>query len=510
MNEPYVILVEGESDCQTLWYNKLSAVGLPGASTYDDERDAPYFAKFEIVYVVIEPDEGGKTLLEAITASKIAHKVKVIFCVEANIKDVSDLYCQSPDTFKARVDELMQNAQSLAEAGAHAPLPTAQECAAKAQVIFESSESILPQFGQDLRKTGYAGDIKLAQLAYLSLHTRRFQKEYICSIYSVGQTSNGKSFMIERVLNFFSETACHKFSSASAKALLYSDKNLKNMFLFFSEADGIIGLEYCIRTLLSEGYLVHETVVDSKQGKITKTLKKEGPTGLILTSTKQPHPENATRMFQLPMVNTLETEKEKILAKSKHSKSYENVYVAWRWFDRWVDTQLVEVCIPYLETMLSLIASRMNHNPPARLHRDLDRVIGLIMAHAIIHQHHREKTEDGSVIAEKTDYATVKELVKDLMPKPLHGVSQAVMETLQALQELHKKTKMQYVKSTALVKYLGLDKSTVSRRVKQCVELGYVKPYFSPIKKDSLRLLYIPDDAEYLPSWDEIEKAMDA
>ena len=36
---PYVVLVEGESDCHALWLHDLPALGLPGATNWRDGRD---------------------------------------------------------------------------------------------------------------------------------------------------------------------------------------------------------------------------------------------------------------------------------------------------------------------------------------------------------------------------------------------------------------------------------------------------------------------------------------
>ena len=38
----FAVLVEGESDTQTLWFHKFPALGLPGAGTWKEERDAPF------------------------------------------------------------------------------------------------------------------------------------------------------------------------------------------------------------------------------------------------------------------------------------------------------------------------------------------------------------------------------------------------------------------------------------------------------------------------------------
>ena len=73
----FVILVEGESDCHTLWHHGLPALGIPGGSTWRDEW-AKHFDGIEIIYVIIEPDQGGETLLAKLKASPLRDRIRVI------------------------------------------------------------------------------------------------------------------------------------------------------------------------------------------------------------------------------------------------------------------------------------------------------------------------------------------------------------------------------------------------------------------------------------------------
>ena len=63
-----VIIVEGESDCWTLWVNRVAGLGLPGASMWREE----YRHLFDglDVYLWIEPDGGGARLLQALYTSE--------------------------------------------------------------------------------------------------------------------------------------------------------------------------------------------------------------------------------------------------------------------------------------------------------------------------------------------------------------------------------------------------------------------------------------------------------
>ena len=76
--------------------------------------------------------------------------------------------------------------------------------------------------------------------------------------------------------------------------------------LVIAEAVGISGdfASFLMRSLLSEGRLNYETVVSTNNGPQPKTIIREGPTGLIVTTTAlRLHPENETRLFSLPVTD---------------------------------------------------------------------------------------------------------------------------------------------------------------------------------------------------------------
>ena len=61
----YAVLVEGESDTQTMWYLRKPALGSAGASFFKAE----FVDKLEglKLYIHVEPDQGGQTFLKNIT-----------------------------------------------------------------------------------------------------------------------------------------------------------------------------------------------------------------------------------------------------------------------------------------------------------------------------------------------------------------------------------------------------------------------------------------------------------
>ena len=103
----HIILVEGESDAQTLWFHKYPALGLPGAGNYKPDRDDPLLSGREII-AVMEKDEGGKTLLRKLSAS--IHRARIRIAVLDCYEDISDMHVACPELFHDRLDKALLRA----------------------------------------------------------------------------------------------------------------------------------------------------------------------------------------------------------------------------------------------------------------------------------------------------------------------------------------------------------------------------------------------------------------
>ncbi len=109
----YIILVEGESDAQTLWFHKIPALGIPGATTFKDEW-VQYLRGFKEVYIFQEPDEGGSAFVRKILKSlkkDSKYNAKTYIITLDGYKDVSDLHILCTETEFA---EELQSAIELA------------------------------------------------------------------------------------------------------------------------------------------------------------------------------------------------------------------------------------------------------------------------------------------------------------------------------------------------------------------------------------------------------------
>ena len=109
----YVILVEGESDSHTLWYHKIPALGVPGASTFQ-----PEWAKFLTglkIYIYVEPELSGETMLQhtcqALYEGKFEGEVFRISIPDH--KDPSELHIKEGEAFDERWKAVTESAQPV-------------------------------------------------------------------------------------------------------------------------------------------------------------------------------------------------------------------------------------------------------------------------------------------------------------------------------------------------------------------------------------------------------------
>jgi len=105
-----VLLVEGESDCHTLWHRGYDAIGCPGAGTYNPARDDTELEGYEII-ALIEPDQGGATLIKQLARSR--HRGSIKIGRLDGFKDASALHLHAPERFDGVLKAAIANALPL-------------------------------------------------------------------------------------------------------------------------------------------------------------------------------------------------------------------------------------------------------------------------------------------------------------------------------------------------------------------------------------------------------------
>ncbi len=112
----YVVLCEGESDCQTLVYSGYNALGVPGAATFKTEW-TQYVNTKQTVYLAGDNDEAGKKfnqdVAEKLLEGGYGGEIKTITMPEG-VKDVNQLYNSKSGV---RFLDLMKGAEKVASGG---------------------------------------------------------------------------------------------------------------------------------------------------------------------------------------------------------------------------------------------------------------------------------------------------------------------------------------------------------------------------------------------------------
>jgi hypothetical protein len=361
----YVVICEGESDCHTLWLYDFPALGLPGATNWNEQRDAPLLAEISTIYIVIEPDKGGDAVLAWLRRSSIAPRVRLVRLKQA--KDPSDLYLNDPAAFPAAFKLALDEAEpyrTIADQEAESNAAQAKDAAGN--LLLEPD--ILCRFTHELARAGLVGEDRNAKLLYLALTTRLFVFALV-SVAIKGPSSGGKSYTVEVVLRFFPSSAYWERTLMSDRALAYSDEDFRHRHLIIYEAAGMTSdiASYLIRSLLSEGRIRYEVVEKTADGMRARVIEKEGPTGLIVTTTAaRLHPENETRLLSLAVADTAEQTKAIFHALAGGQDRPGAVdYDQWRAFQIWLATGERRVTVPFAKRLADLI-------PPVavRLRRD--------------------------------------------------------------------------------------------------------------------------------------------
>ncbi len=152
-------------------------------------------------------------------------------------KDVSELHIQDPERFMEILRAAFKGARSwVEEARAQAEANDRKVWQACQQLTREGR--ILDSFARTLEQSGVAGEARVLKLLYLALTSRLLQKPV--SVAVKGLSSGGKSYLTDRVLRFFPDSAYHALTAMSERTLAYSEEPIRHRFLVISRPPKLI------------------------------------------------------------------------------------------------------------------------------------------------------------------------------------------------------------------------------------------------------------------------------
>ena len=504
----YIIVVEGESDTQTLRFYHIPVLGIPGAATW--QREWASYLEGLTVYLWRESDQGGQ-----IFAKKVGESLPdaLIMTPPPGRKDVSECHVLGDDV-PAVLGAMKAAAKPYSAERATAEADEAAAALALALPIL-SDPDILGRVVATCEAQGLVGEGKVARLLYLALTSRHQEKPV--SVALKGLSSAGKSFVLGNVLRMFPASAYLDFTSMSEHALVYDERPISHRFIVLYEAAGLGDdrpgepniLAYCLRSLLSEGCIRYTTIEKTEAGMRPRVIERPGPTGLITTTTlARLHPENETRLLSVG-VRDDRAQTAAVFAslanRANGTGPDEPDFAPWHALQSWLELAGDRaVTIPFAHTLASLSSARA-----VRLRRDFAQLLSLICAHALLYQAQRGRDAKGRIVATIDDYRAVYDLVIDILSENVAAtVSQAVRETVVAVDELLKETTKESTTVLQVAERLKLDKSAASRRVRVAIDLGYLVNNEERRGRPSQLILGepLPEDEPILPSGDDLIK----
>lgn len=115
-NAKALVLVEGESDAQSLWLHGVPALGVPGATNFQTAWVRPYIGDRD-VFLHVEPDNGGQKFrektLSLLRDAGYTGTARTFSCheIDPECKDPSDLHIKYGDGFRGKLDPALKAAK---------------------------------------------------------------------------------------------------------------------------------------------------------------------------------------------------------------------------------------------------------------------------------------------------------------------------------------------------------------------------------------------------------------
>jgi len=509
----YLLLVEGESDCWAAWFCDVPALGLPGASTWREEW-ARYLDGIEKVYVWREPDQGGDTMTSKVRLSDLPN----IFIVDppAGIKDLNALwhaYGHDKEQFLEKLEAILRSARPASQLRAEALTAEARVLSNRCRHLIQD-RNLLGKVEAAIKAAGYVGDTSPPLLAYLAVSSRLL--EHPLNLAFVAPSGAGKNRAVDAALALMPPEAFHLEKAGSARALIYSDESYEHRTVIIAEADSIPQDEgsaaSAIRSLAEDAYMTYDVVqTNGPTGELhTRRIIKQGPTGLITTSTRPLREQLSTRMLTVTISDSPAQTRAVMLSHAANANGTRPTLDVSDLIDlqRWL--QLAgdrEVTIPFADALAQLVPDDL-----VRMRRDFKQLITVIQSVALLHQGRRERDKQGRIMATLEDYAIARGFVLVAFSTAASGgLTPQITETVRKLCEVFEKTGNCLTRKD-LADALGLEPRTVGYRVQRAISLGHIVNQETRDRQPA-RLVPgepLPEDKPALPTPDDLEAYVSA
>jgi hypothetical protein len=359
------------------------------------------------------------------------------------------------------------------------------------------ASDLMDRVVQQVQAIGVVNERELIKLIYIAATSRVLQ--HPVNVLAKGASSGGKSFTATRTLELVGPDFVNHLTSSSALSLVYDDRPLAHTVLFINEANQLQSDEnsmfaMLVRTLTSEGRIVHQTTVEdrgSPTGRRVERIVREGPITLVVTTTGELHAENETRMLSWYIGESHEQTSAVMAGLAAHAAGAVAVpadLAIWHDLQRWIALGPNDAVIPFAQQIAAQIKPLM-----VRFRRDVGSLFNFIKASAILHQAQRQVDAQGRVVATIADYALAYAIFTKVMaqssgksvPDNVREVVKLIAELASSLPTKPTKGKFQrtatagpgsevVISSEQIGNATGIGKSAAYRAIRAALDLGFL------------------------------------
>jgi Mn-dependent DtxR family transcriptional regulator len=313
------------------------------------------------------------------------------------------------------------------------------------------------------------------RLLYLVAVSRKLDDPLSAIVMS--QSGAGKSGLTEVIEKLTPAEDVVLLTRLTPQSLYYVEPGfLDRKLVIIEERYGSAEADYSIRVLQSRKKLIAAAPIkDPQTGNLrTKVFTVEARAAFIeATTASAVNHENATRCFELQMDETAEQtrrvhDRQRLLRTERGLRLRTEAEAIVR--RHWNAQRLLEplpVVIPYADR-LTFPSSWM------RTRRDHARFLNLVEVSAFLHQHQRERSLAGAIVAALADYAVAYGLAGEVLQETLSDVRKPLREAYTRIQELSLSSSGT-VSRREIREALAVPDSTVRGWLSDLVELEYLE-----------------------------------
>jgi hypothetical protein len=338
-----------------------------------------------VALAVTDTDHGGFHLD---TLDLCQAKARAAF-VEAA---VAELHTERAGLVRELGEVLFATEAAVAARDAAAPVATMTEAERAEAMELLADPDLAERVTEDLGALGVVGEETNLLVAYLATISRKAERPFGVVVQS--STAAGKSTLADAVCQLVPEEDLASYSAVTGQALYYvGAADLAHKVLAVAEEQGASRASYALKLLVTEGRLsIASTGKDTVTGKLrTRSYEVAGPVALVLTTTATDiDPELANRLVVLG-VDEDRAQTRAIQAAQRQAATLDGLMARLQRGRIVTVHRNAQRLIKPLPVVIPDASEIVFPDTATRHRRDHQKLLSLICASALLHQHQRRQ-----------------------------------------------------------------------------------------------------------------------